>query len=274
MPHPTPSAPWNPDELRRDIEQFLETGDFQAVLRVLGVTAGRNPLLALQDALKRATSRQERDAFEDIALALSLHVGTPRNLATPLDTLMAELRNLYGEHAARFLPPETVRQLARGLGRVCEPPPTKECLLAILGVELDKAVNETVTVRPRGFGQTAVYFRTHCAECGGEEGGRGKLICPDCLGRARKDMVLGVQTGRLTLRVEGPPNYDQLARLYLEQNLKDYVCGHGHPAPIRPCGCEREVSIPTSPRDGEVLRGRELASGREHFFCVRVEKGD
>ena len=253
------------------IEEFERTGDDTRCLHLLGLTEGRNPLLVLQDALKRAMNRRERDAFEDIALRRSRGESSSHAAAPEPDNLIRRARERYGDHSGRFLNVEQIRGLASGLWRLCQPPPTDDCLLAILGIEIENAVKDTVTVTPHNFGETLSMFRVNCGQCGGGKKGRGKIVCLNCLGRARVKLERGLATGELSLRGSDAPDFDFLAPIYLEQNVAQYGCGNCERRPIKPCVCAREVSVPASPRDGEVARGRQLASGQEHFFCLRVE---
>lgn len=270
---PTP-RPWNPDDMLRAIEAFEQTGDPAPILDQLGVTADRNPLLALQHALKSAGNRRERDAFEDAALACS--VGARDRSQTPPDLpgLLDRVRAEYGDLAASCLPADTVRALVRGLWQVCTPPPPLDCLLAILGIEIENAVGDTVHIDPRSFGETRTYYRTHCEQCGGEESGRGEIICPACLERVLAKLKPLFPAEKITLPDGTSLDLQTMAQHVLREEKKDHGCARCGHHPVRPCRCARELHVPAAPRDGEVALGRELASGREHRFCLRVGEGD
>lgn len=258
--------------MRAAIEEFERTGDYAHCLRLLGVSDGRNPLLALQDALKRAANRCERDAFEDIALRHARGGKTNHAAPSTPEELLRRVCECYGSHAQRFLIVEQARGLASGLWRLCDPPPTEDCLLAILGMEIESAVKDTVSVEPRNFGETMSLFHTNCDQCGGSKRGRGNIVCPICLAKAKAAIQLGLATGRLSARGEDAPDLDVLAPVYLAQNASDFGCDKCGHQPIKPCSCARELRVPSNPKDGEVIRGKELATSQEHFFCLRVEQ--
>jgi hypothetical protein len=54
MPDEPKTARWNSAEMQAAMEEFERNGDYSRCLRLIGVTEGRNRLLALQDALMRA----------------------------------------------------------------------------------------------------------------------------------------------------------------------------------------------------------------------------
>jgi hypothetical protein len=271
MPNKQEHIRWNPKEMLTAIEEFERSGDDTQCLRLLGMDQGRNPLLVLQDGLRRATSRRERDEFEDIALRCSRGERSTCAATPAPGELMRRATARYGDHAGRFLTVEQIHSLVRGLWRLCIPPPTEECLLAILGIEIENAVKDTVSVEPRSYGETMSLFRVNCQQCGGSKKGRGNIICPACLAKAKAALQVGLASGHLRLRDDVAPDIDVLAPAFLAQNASDFGCANCGHQPIKPCSCAREVRVPASPKDGEIVRGRETASGQGHFFCLRLE---
>jgi len=267
----SPQADHDPD-LRAALEIFQQTGNPEPCLTVLGVPAGRNPLLALQGALREATTRWERDALEDIAFRLSEGEGGPATPAPDTEELVRHVTASYGEHASGFLPREDIGALAKGLWRLGTPPPSPECLRAILQIELDRAVGDFVSVASTNRGDTLTIYHTHCPGCGGVGGGRGHVYCPHCLARARTRLEAGLASGLYSLRQSGPPDLELVSRQFLTQFAADYGCDRCHQHPDTPCSCAREVAIPDRPREGQVLKGRHLASGQDWYCCVRLRE--
>jgi hypothetical protein len=258
---------WNAAEMLAAIEEFEYFGDCARCLTLLDPTGGRNPLLVLQDALKRAATRRERDAFEDMALACS-QGGWNNGAALPrAEELLKRAQESYGPYTEKFLPLEQVRGLLSGLARLSRPPPSEACLLALLGVELELAVKDTISVASKEFGDTLTISSRNCEECGGTSGGRGRILCAECMSEARRK----IGAHEFIFKGAERPPLEALAQSLLLNQPAIFGCSRCGNQPVRPCSCAREIPVPVTPRDGEIARGKHLATGREHFFCIRLE---
>jgi hypothetical protein len=258
---------WNPAEMLAAVEEFEQSGDYARCLNLLGATEGRNPLLVLQDALKRASNRRERDAFEDIALSCSRSEQNSRAGLPRAEDLLGRTCEIYGPYAEKFLTLEQIRGLVSGLSRLCAPPPSEECLLALLGMEIEMAVKDTVSVGRKEFGDSLTISRTDCGECGGTNGGRGKIFCTHCLAEARRK----IEANEFIFQGAERPPLELLIKSLLINHTASFGCSRCGQRPVRPCSCAREITIPANPKDGQVVRGKHLATGNEKFFCIRVE---
>lgn len=270
---PSPAA-GSAADLPAALRVFLQTGNYQPCLAVLAVPGGRNPLLALQGALRSASTRWERDAIEDIAFRISEGQSRQTTPVPETEELLREVTHSYGEHASRFLARDDIESLAKGLWRLCAPVPSQECLKAVLQVELTRAVNGFVSVKPAHYGDTLTIYNIHCPECGGQSGGSGYVYCPHCLSRVRERVQESLASLFQALPDSGAPDMEQLSRQFLKQFFSDYGCDQCHRRPVRPCSCGREVVIPDDPPpcEGQVLKGRHLASGHDWFCCVQLRE--
>lgn len=265
--------PWSPQDLQAALKVFLCTGDCQPCLTVLGATAGRNPLLALQQALRSATATWERDALEDIGFELSRGEGAVRTALPDVHALLEEVKSLHGPHALRFLSVEKAETIVRGLWRLCSPPPSRECLLALLGVEIVRAVAEPIAVTPKVHGMSVTIYNKQCDKCGGESGGAGTVYCHRCLDRAETKLKAGLADGTYNVKECATSDMEALSRMFLRQFAAMFGCIECNHQPVRPCSCAREVQIPDHPVEWQVLKGRQPASGKDWFCHVRLVEG-
>ncbi|NLH72763.1 MAG: hypothetical protein GX456_06895 [Verrucomicrobia bacterium] len=265
--------PWSPQDLQEALKVFLRTGDCQPCLKVLGATTGRNPLLALQQALRSATATWERDALEDIGFELSRGQGGLGTARPDIQDLLQEVERHYGPHALQFLSVEKTEAIVRGLWRLCSPPPSRECLLALLGIEIARAVGEPIAVTPEVHGKSVTLYNKQCGNCGGESDGAGTVYCHRCLAEAKKVLKAGLADGTYNVKEGATSNMDVLSRMFLRQFAAMFGCTQCSHQPVKPCSCAREVEIPEHPVLGQVLKGRQLATGNDWFCYVRLVEG-
>jgi hypothetical protein len=248
------------NELPAAVAAFRHTGDAAPFLSALRLTDSPRPLLGLQRALGRATTREERDALEDLAFACA-------GGATPeVSTLVEEVRSLvgrtYGPHVESSV--DVGAFILGVMAAFPEPPPTA-AVVAAIGIAAEQVVASPLLAGPMDCGKDLQVFLVHCEICGGGSEGRGHLFCSICRQRA-EELV-----GRFPMSLPGlEDSATDIARELLAAEPQRFGCPRCRHRPVQPCRCLREVRVPPSPRDGEILQGRHVASGDPAYFCLRL----
>ena len=254
---------WPEQEMREAIRKFRDQGDHADCLRLLEADDGPAALLPLQQALKLARSREERDAFEDLSLICCAEerAGIPIGL---VDEVVKSVEEAYGEYVERFV---DVRPVAAGIVRAAATPPPVNCVVAVIGVAAQRAVGAAIPVSRKEWGEEVGLSAADCDECGGNDGGQGYIFCDTCLRKAR--MMLQIGSFRA---VDPNMEPEDVARIILIQEGRRFGCTGCKKQPARRCHCAKEVKIPSRPRDGEVLKGSYVVSRKDWFCCVRLRE--
>ena len=209
-------------QLKQAIEIFRTTGNDQACFDALGLDRSRQPLMALQQALTYAESRDERDVLED----LSFLVSRPGSFNIPaqrvIDDVVQEASRLYGPYLTHFV---DIPPLVVGMYRTSETVPPINSILAVIGILAERAVASSLKVRPEQFGETLELFKNNCDHCNGT----GYICCRHCLRQVRSQLDL-LALERLMRHWEG--SEDQLIQQYLVQNSEDFGCRHCRQKPV------------------------------------------
>lgn len=256
---------WPAKEMQRAIAKFRCTGDYTECLVVL--KAGDAPLLTLQRALGRTEDPVERAAFEDIGFYLSQDRNSPAVSPELIKQVTEGLRQHYGQHASGFIEKELEDLLTGILSRI-EPAPPLNALIAALGIEVAKRVDNPLRVARAKRGETLIFYTTQCPKCGGEPGGQGHVLCPQCLERARRDVA-----PMMSIFKHMHPEADEqiLAQQHLIENKHRYGCSACHHAPAVFCACAAEVEIPRNVESGWILKGNHPADDSAYYCSLILE---
>ena len=260
---------WSKNQMDVAIEKFRIDGNYSECLRLIG--AGRDPLLTLQYALGVANRRAERDALEDISFSISKQRKSTRPCQKFLTEIIQGVKNEYGHLAVEILEPE-LPFIVSGILHGSDPIPPLNSIIAIIGIAAEQAADLSIDIDEGNFGNTSVYFSITCDICGGKSSGEGYIICERCLANAREKFNEKLEILRLIGELPNNRDVEPYAREYLIANPDDFGCEGCRHNPVKRCECAREVAVPKSPRDGEIVRGRYLATDNNCYFCIRLKQ--
>jgi len=250
------------------LRTFLETGEWQSVLALLKQWNRAQTTLLLQHHLRRAGTRLERDAIEDLASFIASGSIPPQlpKLWTA-EELSSEIVGHYGRHATSFLPQDAAIQMVCALQRQIASGLSKQAILAVIGLEIERRVGSTVDINKSNHGESVEFHMTSCQECGGGAGGGGKVACSACLGRAHKMIQTLAASENSLQKLLGGTDVDSLALQFVINSPEKYGCSACANRPVRDCACAWSLKVPAKPREGEVAEGRYTVSGNSKF-CV------
>ena len=249
------------------VRRFRINGDFADLLRVIG--GDDNPQFAIQRALSVANRRSVRDALDDLSYLLSKGKTSGFDVLKIREDLERGVNDEYGPHALALVR-DQITPILSGLLSACATLPPRNCLVAILGLVARDAADDVIPIENKEFGKEIGIVHARCASC---REGSGHIYCPYCLDLAlsrvprESQFCLMVKAGIIKNDAE---TREEHARMLLTSQPHRFGCAKCNRQPVRPCECLRRVQVPARPREGEILKGKRVASDKDWYCCVQL----
>lgn len=252
---------WNRERMKRAILDYRRQGDPTLCLELLGVQERSASLTRLQWALARATTREERDAFEDIGFFISQGQSNcrPKNF---IENAKRQAKEHFGEYLTQLV---NVELFLDGLLVPQETTLPVNAVVAALGLEAGRRLNNSVRVSTSDFGMEIDVHRTDCTKCGGSKGGIGHLPCSSCLAEAKRKIRDRIYVGKDDSTLSSDD-----ASSILVQFADQFGCDQCQYRPLKPCECLRRIAIPPIPQQGSLVKGNYVVSKKEIWFSLHI----
>jgi hypothetical protein len=248
----SPPPTWDPTVMAEAISEFRVSGSPAAVLRALG-TCERLAMPVLQRALKRTTTSDERQAFEDVAFALS--TSHRRMSLEPRTRAITAAREYFGENVIDFV---DVVRFVDGFVTALDSEPAPTAIAAAIGLEAARRIASPLPVSGSDGGSQISVTLVTCNQCAKDLGRPGWVVCRPCLARAQ---VVGGGT-----RSDAAHPVDLLIR-----RQASFGCAECHRQPVQPCDCLRSVTVPAHPREGQLVKGVRVRTHEECWFTLVLD---